>query len=138
MQVIGTFTFTNSGGTVLASQTQTFTTGRDSFFDTTYNMRWVRFMSFVPNGGKSHAQLDTDDMGYMKNAQFTGLTLYSTSGAETKWDASLVEHAWSVQTGNILSLSLGGLTPNSVAYSDAFSLQQRVWYGQRCITFVNQ
>lgn len=138
-QVIGTFTFTTTSGST-QSQTVTFSRPLGNFFDNTYNMRWIRFMSFVPNNGASNAALDTNDMGYMKNAQFTGLYLYTSSGAGVKWDSSLVQYAWSVQTGNILpgGLSIGGITPNSVSNSDSFSVMQQVWYGRRCITFDNK
>ncbi len=69
-------------------------------------LRFVRFMSLVP---QNEAQDDADN-------SVLEATMYDIKLNNSTWQATDIEHAWSVQGSNITNLHLGNVTSNGSSY----------------------
>ena len=139
--VTGTFTFRSTTGSVTTQTIQKAWPAGTFWSTNSHVVRWARFMSFLPNNGASSATKDTADGSYMKGAQFIALKLRragSSPATWTAWTASLIEHAWSVQTANINPLKIGGLTTTTPSDGDSFNAIHQLFYGKRCVQVDNK
>ena len=129
-KVIGIFRF-YAGNRELGETLLTFTRGKGQLFKSetigtvSYPiLRWVRFMSLLHSNGQNYAPGDIADGSFITNEQFSELKFYSRSTQAVPWDRSLIEYAWSVQTGNI-DMENSQIGASAV---DKFTCIQRLWY----------
>lgn len=108
--VKATFSYRNSADVQIDYDERVYAKPSPTFFDRDANgrlkLRFLRFMSLLPNGGASSASRDIADGAYITNARFTQLRLWNAAATTPNWvpwNAARIEHAWSVQVGCLRS-----------------------------------